>query len=253
MMKRFLVLVLALSVLCLPMEARRRWIPKAASGGGGTNNVTVLDTDGNNANNVGNIITLNGLASVTAGDSIVIGVMGINVSGGLTFSAAGVTQTAGTATIGTVSMDHHDDAAVAATIADAIFRVPITGSGSITIQVAASATAYLIVGAVEAHNLNATPFDTGNVATGTGAVQSTGTITTSALGLIIFTGTELAGVDFVRTGSDTPFVFNIQTGSSDFTGCVQYRITSSNSNTMTDTTGAVSNPWQVSYGAYKTN
>ncbi len=32
-MKRFLLIVLALSVFCLPMEARRRWIPKAPSGG----------------------------------------------------------------------------------------------------------------------------------------------------------------------------------------------------------------------------
>lgn len=251
-MKRIIALLLALAVLCLPLGARR-WTPIIVAAGGGTNNVTAASASGNNVNNSSNIITINTVPTVTAGDSVLIGVVGINVSGGLSFTAAGVTQTAGTATIGTVSMDQHDDGPSAATLADAIFRVPITGSGSITLQVAGSATAYLIAGAITVHNLNATPFDTGGSATGTSAVQSTGTITTSALGIIVFTGTELAGVDFTRTGSDTPFVFNIDTGSTDFTGCVQFRITSSNSNTLTDTTGAISNAWQVAWAAYKTN
>lgn len=33
-MKRFIALILALSILCLPVEARRRWAPKIAAGGG---------------------------------------------------------------------------------------------------------------------------------------------------------------------------------------------------------------------------
>lgn len=230
-----------------------------SGGGGGTNNVAVIQVTGNNGNNTSNIIAINSINPVVAGNTLLIGVVGVNASGTLIYSAAGVTQTSGTATIGTVSMDKTDPGASSG-LSDAIFRVPITGSGSIVIQIATTAavsgTAYLIAGVAEVQNLNASPLDTVNSSaiTGNSNIGSTGPITTSALGIIVMTATEAAGTNFARTTPITNnFIFKIDTAGTDFTGCVLYCITTSTSNTLTEQTGAISSPWQVAYAAYKTN
>lgn len=221
-------------------------------GGAGPNNITVISTTGNNMNNTGASCDIAGLSSVSAGNSVLIAAIGVNTTGALSFSAAGVTQIAGTATIGTPVMVRHTDGTTALDMTSAHFIVPITGSGSIGLRVAASATCYMIVGALEAHNLNASPLDGNNIATGTGTTHSTGAITTTNWGLIMYGSQEQVGADFTRTYSDT-LIFKVDTASTDFTGCIQYKLTSSNSNTLTDTTGAQSGPWQATWAAYKTN
>lgn len=66
-MKRFLVLVLSLSILCLPMEARRRWVPKIAAAASTTfvtGQTLGTDTTGNNGYELGMQIDVQG-ASIT--------------------------------------------------------------------------------------------------------------------------------------------------------------------------------------------
>lgn len=261
-MKKFLSLLFAWALVYGPFvpSLSAQWINVLAGsraaggggGGGGPNNVTVISASGNNMNNTGASCDIAGLSSVTSGNSILIAAVGVNLSGALTFSAAGVTQVSGTATIGTPVMVRHTDGVSALDMTSAHFRVPVTGSGSIDLRITASATCYMIVGALEAHNLAASPDDGNNIATGSSTSHSTGAITTTNWGIIMYASQEQVSADFTRTISDTS-IFHVDTASTDFTACIQYKITSSNTNTLTDSTGAQSGPWQVTYAAYKTN
>lgn len=216
------------------------------------NNVAIVSQNGNNMNNSSNACVIAGLSTLTAGNSILVSAIAVNVSGALSFSAAGVTQIAGTATLGTPVMVRHTDGVSGGDITSAHFRIPITGSGTIDLQIAASATCYMIVGAAEVSGLHATPDDGNNIVTGTGTSHTTNSITTTAQGIIMYAASEQVANDFTRTWSNTS-IFHVDTASTDFTAIVQFKITTTTSNTLTDATGTESGPWQVTWAAYKTS
>lgn len=232
----------------------RRWIPKiaASGGGGGPNNVAVVSASGNNMNNTTNVCVISGLSTLTAGNSILVCAVAVSLLGALSFSAAGVTQSSGTATLGTPVMVRHTDGVSIGDITSAHFRIPVTGSGTIGLSIAASGTCYMIVGAVEASGLAASPDDGNDIVTGTGTSHTTNAITTTNWGIIMYVASEQVLLNFTRTWSDTS-IFHVDAAATDFTAIVQYKITGSNTNTLTDVSGTESGPWQVTWAAYKTS
>lgn len=67
------------------------------------------------------------------------------------FVAGDVTKSAGTATVGTVTMDAsaHFEYSAGNYISVAVFSVPVTGTGSLTLQLAGGTNEYLLIGRTE--------------------------------------------------------------------------------------------------------
>lgn len=214
------------------------------------NNVTVIQSSFQNAN--GAAIIIPQLSSVTNGNDIVICAVGL---GSNSFSSTAAAKSSGTATIGTITQRVHHDAASSADNATSIWDVHITGSGSLEITVTPASSNFLIATMTEVHNLNASPFDNANINAGTSAGATSGSISTSALGIIFYvSGESNTATDFTRLFSGTANVFSVDTGSSSYTGIIQYLITSGNTNTMTDSGWPGSTiQWNVAFSAYKTN
>ncbi len=239
----------------------------AVAGGGGSNNVSVAHYGGVKADNSasvssGSISNGNWNGNVTSGNIVVIMVEQAN--DGWNPLVTDLVQTAGTATIGTVVLDQHVNNS-GTFVGLAIWRIPVTGTGSLTLNVAnvngvAGSTAnngangragnFFILSALELANINATPVDTSNTATGSGTTRSSGSITTTAPGIIVYCSCGDESSDYTPGPSDTD-IYSVGTGSSTMIGCNQYKLHTGSPNTLTDTTGAVSGNWVVAYVAYK--
>lgn len=189
--------------------------------------------------------------NVTSGNVVMVGV-NYFCSSAYTFNLADITKS-GTATIGTVVLDAAFSPGNTRS-GSAIFRVPITGTGSLTIIFTrnGASSGFIQIGCAEFSGMNASPLDAASTNNGTGTDHTTGSLTTSVPGMIFYSASEVASSNFVRTISDTT-VRNDQSGSNDFTGLIQFKRISTSPNTLTDTTGADSSAWQVAYGKYKTS
>jgi hypothetical protein len=194
--------------------------------------------------------------NVTSGNNVIIGInLFHNAGGTFNFITSDLTKSAGTATIGTIALDA-SLAAGASTIGTAIYRVPVTGTGSLTLLYTMTGQASnhsLQMGCAEFSGLNATPLDGAGSGSnsGTGTNHTTGSLTSTVPGMIYYAATELSDANFTRTISDTT-VKNDQSGATLFTGLVQFKLISTTPNTLTDVTGADSVAWKVAYATYKT-
>lgn len=254
-MEKRILIILFLSCSCLFAQNRRAgFFPQvASSGGGGGNNVALVG-----ANSGGTVspssqanLTYNlGGATVTSGNSVIVGVA-LAGTGLNNFAAGQLTKTAGTATIGTIALDSAKNQG-AGDIACAIYRVPITGNGTITLQYANGVNAFIIIGEGEFTGLNASPVGTSGSNGGTSATESSGSVTTGANGMIFYIATEDSTITWTRTFSDT-LIFNQHDGNANFTGLVQFKIINASPNTLTSTTESSSIAWVVAYQAYITN
>jgi hypothetical protein len=222
------------------------------------NNVVLVPGQIGGAATLGSALTISFAlpGNVAAGNVVLVGVNVYTAGGtGTTFAAANLTKSAGTATIGIISLDASINATTTL-VGCAVFRVPITGTGSLTLTftVNTGANCRMIMGCAEYTGENATPLDAGGSGSGsgTGTTHTTGSISAVAQGVIFYCAAELASTNFTRTLSDT-VVFKVDTGGSTFTGVIQYKIDNSSPNTLTDTTGADSSAWRCAYATYKTS
>ena len=231
-MKPILSLLVCVAVLAaqyLPSGGIRRI--------GGGNNVSVVSGHvggtggGSSATSVYNM----GGATMTAGNTIFCGVF-VNVYPG-PFTAAQMTKTAGTATIGTVALDGSIPNTSYTSLA--FYRIPVTGTGTLTLTYNPGSSYYQLIGCGEFTGVNSSPVSTtaGNASNTSGALHSTGSVSSTDLGVMIYLAMENPATNFTRSWSDV-IIFHIDTGSSTATGIIQYKIINASPNTMQDCTGA---------------
>jgi hypothetical protein len=225
-----------------------------------SNNVALVGghTDGTNGATASTLAISFSGASVTSGNTVFCGVSDLSFP---VFAAGFLTKTAGTSTIGTVAMDQSSGTNAGV----AIYRVPITGTGTVTLTYnPANGANYRLMGCAEFSGVNATPLSTHSAVTGgPGTLHTTGSITTTDIGVMIYMAAETPNNDFTRSWSDQ-IIYHIDTGGSTNTGILQYKIINASPNTMQDCTGATptlpggacntggdSESWDIVYALYK--
>lgn len=145
-------------------------------------------------------------SNVTSGNLILIGCSRYAAGGNTAFVAADCTKSAGTATIGTVTLDKQSNVASANPTQAGVWSVPVTGSGSLTIAVAGPAGSYFTMAIgeysgtdVSGSRIDGTP-SSNTATTGTNPVTSG---TTTSTGDALFFG--VAATDYAdNTYTPTP-------------------------------------------------
>lgn len=200
-------------------------------------------------------ISLATSGNVTAGNLLVIYVAKYSPNAGDVFQIGDISKIAGTATLGTFTLDvEHNLDVLGGGVFAAVYSVPITGSGSCTIQIAAAdAGSYLLLALQELSGAdttgsrvagtnentgNSVAIDSGNVASGTGG---------------IFCGCSVTGATTGHTFTpDGAFTTVYELESIDHvTGSAIYRIVSSNTTDSASWSISVAYPWVGVLAVYK--
>lgn len=229
--------------------------PPPAAGGG--NNAALVGTNftgvGDGTNPTSRALSLP--SNVTSGNVVIFGgfIYGVDP-----LSAGMLTKTAGTSTVGTITMDSTLFSA-GDNVASVIYRVPITGTGSLTLTWNYVEVAFSGAGVAEFTGLNASPLDSGGTGSNSGTTggspftETSGTITTVGKGLIVsMIGEGNASGDWTRTNSGT-VIKGDQTGTSNFTFVMQFLINSTTSNAITSTAQGTGITFVEAHAAYKTS
>lgn len=155
-----------------------------------------------------------------------------------------ITKSSGTATIGTPRLDGSVAVAIGVQLITCVFMVPITGSGTLTLQFT-SGNGIFTVGWDEITGLDAIPVkDVAWTNSGNGTVYSTGAQAVAGAGIIIAGYADGTGANAIYSAySDTP-VWE-QTNAANATGLEQEKIVSSaGSHTLTVSVDTAW-PWQA--------
>lgn len=179
--------------------------------------------------------------NVTAGDCLPIVYVGY-VTG--TAVVPTITKSSGTATIGTPRLDGSVAAAIGVQLITCVFMVPITGSGTLTLQFT-SANGIFTVGWDEITGLDAIPvLDVAWTNSGNGTTYSTGAHAVAGAGIIVAGYADGTGANAIYSAySDTP-VWE-QTNAANATGLEQEKIVSgAGSHTLTVSVDTAW-PWQA--------
>lgn len=252
------ILLLACAVALCQISGPMMPGPGVKGYAAGGNNVTLVSghKGGTQANAAASVAYDMGGVTVTSGNSLLCGVTMYGLGWPYANPISGMlTQTAGTATSGTITIDQYSGGLDTPTgVFTGLYRVPITGSGTITVTFSPGDSGlYFVIGCAEFSGLHASPLTaTLGTVTGTGTAHSTGSISSSDIGVMLYVASENPNADFTRTYSDT-LIFNVGTGGSTGTGIIQYKIINSSPNTMTDTTGTDSEDWKLIYVLYKSS
>lgn len=255
MEKRILILLL-LSSLSLFGQNRRVGFFKELESSGAVNNITVVHANGmDNGGSATGAITYNfGGFSFTSGQVIFLGVVASPGDGNaITFTTVQISKTTGTGSIGTVSLDQQQNPTTTI-VGCALYRINVTGNGTLTLAWTAGNghTYYLLTGDATCSGVAASPLGTGSVASGNSTTASTGSITTSTPGIIVYVGCEQSQNNWTRTFSDT-LCYKDDAASTSITGIVQYKLQSSSPNTLTSSIEPGGVQWYVAYEQYKSN
>jgi hypothetical protein len=163
---------------------------------------------------------------VTNGNTIVVT--------GTSFNSAGaggsfvITKTAGTATLGTPVKDA-ENSVLSGHLKQQIWRVPVTGSGSLTL-LADPSSDLGFAGAAEYSNFNASPLD-GSPVTNTGSTEaeSSGAVGAHAGGVVVSLLNEDSSGVLTYTAASDSLIFSQNNGTGFITGYVQYKLIGSDS------------------------
>jgi hypothetical protein len=187
--------------------------------------------------------------NVTAGNFLPVW---CHVFNGGTATAPTITKSSGTATIGTPRLDASVALAAGTQLLTCLFMVPITGSGSLTLQFTGAGTDPATYGWDEITGLGSSPTkDVAWTNSGTGANYSTGAQALGAAAGYLAAGFaegNSAGIIVYSAESDT-VVFE-QVDASKVTAAVQEKIVSGGTHTITMTVNNVGMAWHslaVSY------
>ena len=250
-----ILLVMALSASGLLAQEWNGWWAGGSSGAtSGSGNAIALartPSAGSSAQATTLAYTFDASHTVTSGNTVLLAIASYLSGVGHNYAAGDVTKTAGSATIGTVVLDQATNQ-MADISGVAIFRVPITGSGTLTLTYNnTTAGGFIFAMGSEWVGFNASPVGTKATSTGTGTSHTSGSISTTSAGIIFYVASEVSGGDFTRTYSDT-LLYKVDAGASTYTAINQYKTISSSPNTLTDTTGSDSSAWRVVYVQYIT-
>lgn len=255
-------LALFLCLLCSPAFAQQSWWNAVAAqqapvaGGGPPNNLALVSghfggVDVNNGSSTSLAYTFDASHQVASGNIVMVGVSSYN-GGAQNYAAGDLTKTAGTATIGAVALDCATNQP-SSNIGCAIYRVPVTGSGTLTLTFTSNGGGvYGFIGCGEFTGQNATPFDSGKTNSGAGWTATSGSVSSSVPGMIFYICSVNAGGNYTGTNSDN-VIFQDTNGSSDSCGIVQYKLINSSPNTVTNNTDGASSVWINAWAVYKSS
>jgi len=153
--------------------------------------------NGNHAEG-GNPVDVAAPSDVAAGDSVILGVGEWQQ----TPVVANISKQAGTATIGTIVRDHYRAGASNVT-GLAIFRVPITGPGSLTMRYAPVGTNSATMSLCELAGTDSSPLGPTDSNNGAGSTITTNSIATTVNGAIIAVSGNNTGLTYTATPSNT--------------------------------------------------
>lgn len=215
--------------------------------------IQIIDgqTTGNYAN--GGTLDLTMPGNVTSGNSVIIGYTSVNWSSGDAPAAPVVTKGSGTATIGTPVIDgektsaiNDDDGRIS------IIRIPITGSGSLVINIA-NDIEYAVAGACEFSGIaTSNPKDGSTVTnTATSTSESTGDVTLSQTGMIFAIFSEATSSAITYTAHSDSLVYSNGAGNNNQTGIVQCKTASAGTYNITATYSGTTYRWDAVAVAYK--
>lgn len=199
-------------------------------------------------------------ANVTAGNLLLVAGMKFN-DGSDAFVAGDLTKTAGTATIGTIAMDvsvNFDVDGGLHFIASAVWSIPVTGTGSCTLQVGgAPANSYLLIGSDEYTSGNGQiVLEPGVTSTGsalTGA-PATGDITSAGSAQSVFFGAVALDASIgITITPDAAFtqVYEDEAGLTDMCGSVIRQIVNTAVTDAASWTAPTLNQWAAVVASYK--
>jgi hypothetical protein len=193
--------------------------------------------------------TFNAAHQVAAGNTVLVGIaMFVGGGGGHVFTQLDLTQSGGTAAIGPIALD----AAINFAANDfglAIFRVPITAPGTLTLTF--GPPGFVEMGCAEFSGLAAVPFEASFSNNGNSIAESSGSMATSTCGLMFYAASEASNEDWVRQFSDQ-LIYSLSTGATTSTSIFQFKLINSSPTVMTSSAGAAE-PWKVLCAKYKTS
>lgn len=200
-------------------------------------------------------ISLATSGNVTNGNLLVIYAMKYSTSDTDVFQIGDISKIAGTATLGTFTLDvEHNYDAGADGMFSAIYSVPITGTGSCTIQIAgASSGSYLLLVLQELSgaDVSGTRVVGTNEATGANSPIDSGSVASGAGGIFCGAGAtySIAGHTFTPDGAFTELYE--QETIDHATGSAIYRIVSSNTTDSASWTIGTNYNWVSTLVVYK--
>ena len=196
-------------------------------------------------------------SNVTAGNLLVLGVVKWNDSGADAFVVGDISQSAGTATLGTFTLDVQLDYNYISAfhIIVGLFSVPVTGSGSCTIQVAGGvAGSYWILGTQEYSGADVSGTRVAGTSTGQAATgaPTTGTVASGGAGAFAgVVGTNTLGATTHTPGADYTQIIEEEDGATHMTGAYEDRLVSGDTTDAADWTAPTLNASACVVAFYK--
>lgn len=194
--------------------------------------------------------------NVTSGNLLVIGVTKYSPSNDA-FVAGDISKSAGTATVGTFTLDASVNYNYSAGdyVAAAVYSAPVTGSGSCTIQVAgAVANSYLFIGVQEYSGADVTGTRVAGASTGQAATgaPTTGTVVSGGAGAFVGAlGTVTSGATTHTVGADYTQIAEEENGASHMTGSIEDRLVAVDTTDAADWTAPTTVPYACCVACYK--
>jgi hypothetical protein len=211
----------------------------------------------------GNVISSVGAANVvlafptgedvTSGNHVVVGCATWWGAAGGPYASTDLTKTAGTSTVGTVTLDSQYRTGADPFKEATVFSVPITGSGTLTLTVANAGIDGATCVAQEYSGMDSTTrVQDQNTGTGTSTTPATGTV--AGTGEVLFFGAHInaSAVDAAITaGADFDGVGEQENGASWTSGAFEERIVTTDTTDAADWTLASSVQWAAAMGVYQ--
>lgn len=203
-------------------------------------------------------------ADVTAGNTLIVTAMKHESADSTPFALAHLSKTAGTATLGTIALDVQKVGTGVAGLGSkranaAIYRIPVTGSGSLTLTITASANSYILLEPVEYSGLAASPLEGTSTnenegASGPGSAVSpitSGNVTTAGAGLMVGVTSSECNVNttFGTLNNSFSQVYKNET-TTDNNGAVADRIVGSGTTSGLSWDQSASNAWVAVAASY---
>lgn len=147
------------------------------------------------------------VSSVTSGNLVTLTCFTYQNAGG-TLAAGDVTKTAGTSTIGTITLDKSFETTVGPAQAVGVWSVPVTGTGTLTLQLGSQPAGSFFsfcIGEYSGTDITASRVETTNGAEGLTTTPGSGNVTTAGAALLLGSlATDGGGATAIT--EDTPWV-----------------------------------------------
>lgn len=205
------------------------------------------------------VISLAFASDVTAGNLIVIGCGRYANGADTAFVAGDCTKSAGTATLGTITLDKQINVATTNPVQAGVWSVPVTGTGSLTMQVAGPTGSFFIlaIGEYSGVDTSATRVDGSNGSSATTATSPavTGAVSSTADALFFATlAADSANANLNPVvGNSFTEIFQSVDGTAHMTGEISRRVVASSTNTEGSWTITITNlnGWATALAVYK--